>query len=289
VATTWWTAHVARAAVAETERERFLYLIQEYEPFTFEMGSYAALAMETYRFPHCALFSTEFLSRFFAAHGFGVFAAGAEQGERDSASFRNAITPAAPPSAAELDARETRRVLFYARAEQHARRNMFELGLLALSAAIERGAFDASWEFFGVGSVSGRSRVPLPRGAELVIHPRMDQADYGRMLAGHDVGLALMFTPHPSLVPLEMASAGLLTVTNTYDTKTAADLEALSGNLIAAEPTIEGVAAGLATAVGRAGDGGARVAGATVEWSTDWKDSFGDPLIAQVSGLLDRC
>jgi hypothetical protein len=166
---------------------------------------------------------------------------------------------------------------------------MFELGLIALSTAIERGAFGPGWEFFGVGSVSGRSRVPLPGGAELVVHPRMDQSAYGEMLAGHDVGLALMFTPHPSLVPLEMASAGLLTVTNTYDTKTAADLEALSGNLIAAEPTIEGVVGGLATAAERAGDGGARVAGATVAWSTDWEDSFSDPLIAEISGLLDRC
>ena len=31
--------------------ERFLYLIQEYEPFTFPMGSYAALADESYRLP----------------------------------------------------------------------------------------------------------------------------------------------------------------------------------------------------------------------------------------------
>ena len=37
-----------------------------------------------------------------------------------------------------------------------------------------------------------------------------------------------MYTPHPSLVPIEMASAGMLTVTNTFENKTA---DALAGDL----------------------------------------------------------
>ena len=51
-----------------------------------------------------------------------------------------------------------------------------------------------------------------------------------------------MYTPHPSLVPIEMASAGMLTVTNSFENKTPATLTAISSNLIAAEPTIDGVA-----------------------------------------------
>ena len=48
-----------------------------------------------------------------------------------------------------------------------------------------------------------------------------------------------MYTPHPSLVPLEMASAGMLTVTNTFENKTAEALAAISPNLIAAEPDVD--------------------------------------------------
>lgn len=287
IATTWWTAHVARAAVAETDRERFLYLIQEYEPYTFEMGSLAALAMESYRFDHLALFSTELLREFFAAHGHGVYRDGGD-GDRDSASFQNAITPVEPPAPAELAQRSTRRLLFYARAEQHARRNMFELGLIALGEAVERGVFGPEWELNGVGSVSGRSRLALPRGAELTILPRTEQAAYAELLAGHDVGLALMLTPHPSLVPLEMASAGMLTVTNSFDTKTAAAIEAISPNLIAAEPTIEGVVEALAGAVSRVPLHDERAAGATVEWSTDWEQAFSDAVVAEIEVLLRR-
>ena len=63
---------------------------------------------------------------------------GAATGDAASASFDNAITAIDPPTAAELAGRSPRRLLFYARPEPHAARNMFELGVLALSRA--RGA-----------------------------------------------------------------------------------------------------------------------------------------------------
>jgi glycosyltransferase involved in cell wall biosynthesis len=289
VATTWWTAYHARDAIRLTGRPRFLYLIQEYEPFTFVMGSWAAIAMETYTFPHAALFSTELLQTFFAAHGHGVFEAGPEAGNRDSIAFRNAITKVAPPTVRELADRDSRRLLFYARSEPHAKRNMFELGLIALSRAIEEGAFGDEWEYFGIGSVSGRGRVALAGGAQLEILSRRSQVDYGAMLASHDVGLSLMFTPHPSLVPIEMASAGMLTVTNTFDTKGAADLTAISPNLVAVRPSIEGVTAGLTEAVGGVDDHAARVQGAEVDWSDDWETTFEPATMARIGELLDGC
>ena len=284
VATTWWTAYHARDALARTGGDRFLYLIQEYEPFTFVMGSWAAVARETYSFPHTALFSTEFLRAWFAHNRIGVYARGEAEGDRDSVSFRNAITRVRTPSASELADRDGRRLLFYARSEPHAKRNMFELGMIALSRAIETGVFGEDWEFFGIGSVSGRSRVALAGGNELDVLPRRSQSQYGEILGNYDVGLSLMLTPHPSLVPIEMASAGLVTVTNTFETKTAERLAAISANLIAAAPSIEGVTAGLAAAVARADDHEARVAGAAVDWSDDWERS----LDADVMGAVNR-
>ena len=78
IATTWWTAHLAHAALRRIEGERFLYLIQEYEPFTFPMGAFAALARQSYELPHFALFSTELLRDYFRVHGLGVFSDGSE-------------------------------------------------------------------------------------------------------------------------------------------------------------------------------------------------------------------
>lgn len=286
VATTWWTAHIAHAALRSLESERFLYLIQEYEPFTFPMGSHYALAAESYRFPHAALFSTELLRDYFRLHGLGVYAAGAAEGDRASTSFQNAITAIDLPSEGELTGRRPRRLLFYARPEPHAARNMFELGVLALGRALERGAFAEGWSLHGIGTVRTRRRLDLGGGALLELLPRAPQAAYGQLLREHDVGLALMYTPHPSLVPLEMASAGMLTVTNTFENKTAEALTAISANLIAAEPGVEAVAEALCEAAAHADDVQRRLDGSRVRWSRDWDASFDDELLTRVLGLL---
>ena len=251
------------------------------------MGTHAALAAESYRFPHAALFSTELLRDYFRRHGIGVYAAGAEAGDRDSASFDNAITAIDPPSADELAGRHPRRLLFYARPEPHAARNMFELGVLALSRALERGAFADGWTLHGIGTVRAGRRLDLGGGALLELHPRSPQAAYGQRLREHDVGLALMYTPHPSLAPLEMASAGLLTVTNTFENKTAEALASISSNLIAAEPGIEAVAAALCDAAAGADDVERRLRGSRVRWPRDWDESFGEPVLTRVLSLLE--
>lgn len=288
IATTWWTAYAAHEAGRELGAERFLYLIQEYEPYTFPMGSLAALASGSYELPHTAMFSTELLRRFFAERGYGVYAAGVERGDADSISFQNAITAVEPPTADELANRSSRRLLFYARSEPHARRNMFELGLIAIMRALERGTLDPSWELAGVGSVEGRSEISLPRGATLRMLPRRSQQAYANMLPEYDVGLALMFTPHPSLVPIEMASAGLSTVTNSFETKTAEAMAEISSNLLVAEPRIESIVDALEHAIERTADHRARAEGARVSWSRDWDKSLDAAKIEQVGSLLGR-
>ncbi len=288
IATTWWTAHIAARTLQSLARSRFLYLIQEYEPYTFVMGSLAALAKATYDLPHVALFSTELLRDFFAARRYGVFAAGESRGRQDSVAFENAITRVSPPSAEEMAARGQRKLLFYARPEAHAARNMFELGALALTQAVLGGVFGPRWSFHGIGAVEDTEDVRLAS-ANLQMVTRRAQTDYAEYLTGFDVGLALMFTPHPSLVPLEMASAGMVTVTNTFETKTREAMEAISGNLLAAEPSPDGIVAGLQQAVERVEDHRARVAGAAVDWSTDWDRSLDDRLMESVERLLAAC
>jgi glycosyltransferase involved in cell wall biosynthesis len=286
VATTWWTAHIADHAIRTVGSERFLYLIQEYEPFTFPMGTYAALAAASYEFPHFGLFSSELLRDYFRRHRIGVFAAGSKAGDDASASFQNAITAVEPPTASQLRERGTRRLLFYARPEPHAARNMFELGVIALSRALAEGAFTGGWELHGIGTVEHGRRIELGGGASLQLLPRADQASYGELLREHDVGLALMYTPHPSLVPLEMASAGMLTVTNTFEHKDADALRSISANLVAAEPTFDGVTRALLEAAAGVEDLERRVAGSATDWSRDWDTSLGPGLIAQVLAAL---
>jgi hypothetical protein len=130
--------------------------------------------------------------------------------------------------------------------------------------------------------------MQLGGGTALQLLPRRDQAGYAELLREHDVGLALMYTPHPSLAPIEMAAAGMLTVTNTFETKTADALAAISPNLVAVEPGLESIVAGLRDAVGGVEDAEARVRGARVNWSRDWDESFDDALMGRLESFLGR-
>ena len=284
IATTWWTAHIAQAATRSLSGAPFLYLIQEYEPFTFPMGTYAALAEQSYELPHAALFSSELLRDYFRRHHIGVFAGGSD-GEAGSASFQNAITAVPGPTAAELSARRGRRVLFYARPEAHAARNLFELGVLSLARAVAEGALQG-WEIDGVGSLQGGTELELGEGAVLNLLARTSQDAYAALLREHDVGLALMHTPHPSLVPLEMASAGMVTVTSTFENKTAEAMAEISPNLVAVEPRVEVIACALASAAVNIDDYERRVRGSAVRWSRDWDQTFDESLLAWVAGQL---
>jgi glycosyltransferase involved in cell wall biosynthesis len=288
IATTWWTAHIAASAVRELGGDRFVYLIQEYEPFTFPMGTYAALAEQSYRFRHYAVFSSELLREYFRRHQLGVFAAGRKAGDEASSSFENAITRVDPPDVAGLAARGTRRLLFYARPEPHAARNMFELGVLALSRAAQDGAFHRGWELRGIGTIASGRRLALGGDASLAVLPRSAQGEYAALLREHDIGLALMYTPHPSLVPIEMASAGMLTVTNRFENKTAEAMSAISTNLITAEPSVEAIAAALRDAAAGVDDYEQRVRGSKVRWSRDWQESFDAGLLARVGAALGQ-
>ena len=82
-----------------------------------------------------------------------------------STSFDNAITAVEPPPADVLRARRPRRLLFYARPEPHAARNMFELGALALRRAAAAGAFAGGWTLHGIGTTGGAHEVDLGGGS----------------------------------------------------------------------------------------------------------------------------
>jgi glycosyltransferase involved in cell wall biosynthesis len=283
LATTVWTAHVAARAAAELGEAPFLYLIDAYAPLTAATGSDAALAEESYALPHHALFSSELLRGYFRAHRIGVFAENAATGDRRSAAFEYPIAPIARPGAPELERRDDRRLLFDARVDD--RRDMFELGVAALREVIGEGLMDG-WELHAIGPPDDRRAVALGGAARLELLPRPDPAAYAALLREHDVGLRLDYLPGPSLRAIEMAAAGLVTVTNSFENKTREVVEAVSPNLLAPPPTIAGIGSALRSAAARVDDVNGRIRGSDLAWSRDWNDALPDPLIERVAGLL---
>ncbi len=280
IATTWWTAHIAHEMAKTLGIEKFFYLIQEYEPFTFAMGSYYAVADESYSFAHTAIFSSPQLRDYFQQHQIGIF--GESWGDvEEAAPFENAILQFDEADAFQGRVSGEYKLLFYARPEPHAARNMFEIAYLALVRAIEAGYFDgAKWEFHGIGS--SHDDIALPKGHTLKMLGKFGLREYKRRLLEYDLGLSLMYTPHPSLLPLEMAAAGMWVVSNECENKTEAELSAISSNLLAAKPTIAGVAEKLAWAASHCADIDARRAGAKVHWASSWDETFDEEKMAMI-------
>ena len=285
VATTWRTAHLAQSAARSLGGERFLYVIQDYEPADYPAGSHAALAGESYAFDHFALFSGRLLRDYFARNRVGVYEAGREAGDRHSLAFQSAVAAVDPPSARDLSRPRAPSLLFHARPEPGADRHAFELGVLGLDRALEGGAFK-EWALHGFGTNAAERRIAVGGGSVLEVLPIEGRRSYAEMLRAHDVGLAFMCTPHPGPVPIEMASAGMLTVTNSFEDKTPEAMAEISPNLMTVEPTVEAIAAGLREVAGRVEDLEARARGSHVSWSRDWDRSFEDPLMDRLVELL---
>jgi O-antigen biosynthesis protein len=283
LATAWWTAQMAKYAVRQTRRSKFLYLIQDYEPLLHAASTPHALAEETYALDHLPIVNTSLLRDFLVSRKIGRF--GEEAFARHALVFEPALDRRLfrPRDTGRPPGRQ--RLLFYAR-PTNGLRNLFEMGVAALQKSVADGLFDPShWEFIGMGEVF--SPVPLGPGAVLMPAPWLDLEGYARQMRESDLLLSLMLSPHPSYPPLEMAASGGLAVTTAFANKTAERLASLSTNIIAVEPTIEGIADGLAQAAVRLADGEARRRGAAISLPTDWDASFAPLLPKLLDGLAE--
>jgi hypothetical protein len=286
IATSWWTAHIAHHAVQQLKQRGFVYLVQEYEPLFYPAGSFLALAEQAYTFPHRAIFSTELLRDYFQLNNIGAFS---QNGfHRPSVVIQNAANRFVVNEQS-MRQRKKRKFLFYARPDQTTMaRNAFELGVLALRETIKEGHFKSSaWEFHGLGAVGDYQDVPLGKTASLAMLPKLSLNEFVQILPTYDAGMSLMLSPHPSLMPIDMAGAGLMTVTNTYATKTSERLTEISSNLIAAPPTLEGLKGGIVQALSKVDDFERRIAGANLNWSRSWSETFNPEIMTALRNYLD--
>jgi len=238
---TWWpTAHIADRARGATDIGTFIYLIQDFEPAFHPWSTKYALAASTYRMPFRAIVNEPTLLEHLRLHG-------DLQSDAHDPEWAISFMPAVDRLVFRpRDLRPgPRRIVFYAR-PKHAR-NLFELGLRALEQAVQRGAFDdGDWELSAIG---GETREwALPGRHVLKPVPRLAYRDYAAYLSESDILLSLMLSPHTSYPPLEMATAGGLVVTNTFSTKTAEALAAISPAIRGVPPDADSLAAAIAQA-----------------------------------------
>ncbi|HWI12816.1 MAG TPA: hypothetical protein VNT02_01130, partial [Burkholderiales bacterium] len=179
---------------------------------------------------------------------------------------------------------EPRRLLFYAR-PQNAERNLFELGLYALQRAVDDGVFDGErWDMLFIGE-----NIPdVALSPQITVRSArwLDYDAYASLIATSDIALSLMLSPHTSYPPLEIAAAGGIAVTNTYSVKTAERLARISPNIVAVEPTLEGVIDGLREAVARVRAGAHHAV--PIALPGTWEESFAD-LLPRAIAMYEQC
>ncbi|MGB1207938.1 MAG: glycosyl transferase family 1 [Paracoccaceae bacterium] len=238
MATAWWSAHVAQHLIEtyQLDQPRFFYLIQDFEPNFYAWGSEFADAMASYGLNFEPIFNTTLLRDYFAAQGFGF-------AQPDTLAFRPSIDIDHYTKTPRPETRPARRRLaLYGRPE--VARNMYPVALQALANFIEAEALDPDQiELVSIGMA--HQPVKMPRGVTLESLGKLPWNEYPTYLGDVDVGLSLMYSPHPSHPPLEMAASGVRVVTNVFGPK---DLSSLSSAITAVAPTIPDITAALSQA-----------------------------------------
>ncbi len=196
IATYWTTAY---SVLKCDDVKRKFYFIQDYEPLFYPAGSASGQAQATYRFGFYGIGNTEPLAALYR----DVY-------QGSAISFAPCVdTSMFYPEASAGGKGQPHLVFFYARPS--ITRNGFELGTRALrmvkhqlggdvrivcaGAAWNPAAYDLEGIVENLGMLTHRETAELYRKC--------------------DIGLAMMFTHHPSYIPLELMASGCLVVCNT--------------------------------------------------------------------------
>lgn len=279
--THWTTVQQLKTVLPKLNVKQFFYMLQEFEPSFYAWSSNYACALETYGMDFWPIFNESILAEFFYEQKLGRFA---DPTTRERAIvFEPAIDERLFHAAADHTAPRPKRLLFYARPSNT--RNMFGVGLTALRRAAAHPAFASGWEFLAIGSRGSLPDLALANGHMLRPAPWMDYEGYARLLRQSDVLLCPMLSPHTSYPVLEMAACGGLAVTNSFATKTEAALSALSGHIIAGDPTIEAMEQGIVQAAERINRDHARTS--DIALARDWAVTL-DPAADRVADVFRR-
>lgn len=234
-----WTALDAAPLAAACGR-KLVFFIQEYEPTFHAYDSFHFVADSAYRLPHVAIFNSRALCEYFRKHGIGVFS----HSNPEYLVFEHAITVLPKRTGAREGGPA---LLFYARPEAHAARNLFAVGVMALRECARRGIITPSWSLTGIGATTHYT-IDIAPEIKLYGLPKAPLAQYQGMIANYSLGLSLMAAPHPGVVHFEWAASGLRTVVNTTPERPAEFFAGFSPNLIPAEPSVGGIADAIALA-----------------------------------------
>lgn len=269
ITTSWWTT---AATLPSVPNYNVIYLLQEDERMFYPFGD-DRLRCETIlrnreiRF----LINTNLLFDYLVHDGFDNIAT---QGMWFEPAF-----PAQVFHPRAKDRSGKRKFFFYARPNNL--RNLFYLGIEVIEQAIAQQVLDLEhWEIFLVGK--DIPAVTFNGGYAPIKCENFSWSEYAQLVGTVDLGLSLMYTPHPSYPPLDLVASGAVVVTNRFANKR--DLSGYSANLICADLDRDALVDALRQAVAIAMDSRVREQNYRNNGLlTDWQQAL-DGIIQQLSG-----
>ena len=264
--TSWWTTWPTRQAISPA---KIIYLLQEDERMFYPHGDEHLRCSEVLQDPDITfLINTKILFDHLVQSGLANIA---RQGVWFEPSFPADIFH---PTKAFTKTRPYR-FLYYARPNNV--RNLFYRGLEAIQEAVAAGIIDPEqWELCFVGK--DIPKVRFARGLQPRRYQNLSWQDYAALVRESDLGLCLMYTPHPSYPPLDLAASGAVVVTNRFGPNKQS-LDQYSKNIICTEPTVAELVRGIAHGVELAKDTAQRQANYQQNYLLrDWRLSFAQAL-----------
>lgn len=243
VTTSWWTTAATLPCVSTSQ---IIYLLQEDErmfyPFNDErLKCESILRNRDIRF----LINSRLLFDYLIQGGLDNIA---EKGIWFEPSFPSQVF-----RPRKIDRKGKRRFFFYARPNNV--RNLFYLGIEVIEQAIMRHVLDMdSWDIYLVGR--DIPDITLCGDYKPKQYENLTWLEYADLAGTIDLGLILMYSPHPSYPPLDMVASGAVVVTNRFANKT--DLSGYSPNLICADLDINALVDALRRGVDIATDANLR-------------------------------
>jgi len=209
-ATSWWSA----MAIAKTTiRKRFFYIIQEVETFFYNYGGERMLCEQVMQNPNIDfIINSSYLNKYFETHE--------PQIVKNGHYFEPAF-PAKLYKEKVFTNKEKYKLFFYSRPNNP--RNLYAVGVEMLKKAVERGIIDTDeWDIYCVGQNS--PVITFSNGAKTQNLGQLSWTEYAEFLTDVDLGLCLMYTPHPSYPPFDVASSGGVVLSNKMLNKTSFDM-----------------------------------------------------------------
>jgi O-antigen biosynthesis protein len=208
--TSWWTTHSVLKSVNE---KRIYYLIQEDERSFYPFGDDHFLCSQIMHNSEIKfIINSQLLYDYFLSEGFSNFKI---RGDWFEPSFPQNIF-----YYDQHDPLEKKNFFFYARPNNI--RNLYYLGIRVINQALEIGLIDlARWNINFIGK--DLEKIKFVDSFAPNIYQNLSWDEYAKMIRKMDLGLCLMYSPHTSYPPLDLAASGSVAITNKYANKQSLD------------------------------------------------------------------